>query len=286
MTMKSARAIPMKHCPVLSETCIAMLFGLMILCGSFFLLARPAFAAGIPATNPSRPLTGYCSNPAPHCYATRDWVGYTGGASVLIDPYGALSCFGCGGFVDDEMWFTGDNNFSQVEVGISTWTASNPNSCDQGFDSTCAFWADDRTNGGGHHEHPLFFFGPDGEDLTPYLFYASIVNNTSLLSNGYTWVIETSLYANGAFIGNEDGVSTNNIMNGHDIRIGSELSDSGGSAGAFYFQDNQWMDGGGNWVYQTTAGSNSSTGAPPNGYWSTSPCNCSGNTGGAFITYD
>jgi hypothetical protein len=132
----------------------------------------------------------------------------------------------------------------------------------------------------------MFIFGVDGVDLTPYLIYITISNNTCCSSSGSTWNLTTNIYKNGSWWAGPSGQSTNNTMNANRITIGSELSDSRGSAATFLFQYNQWLSGGGSWTYQTTDGSNDSTNAPPNGYWSTHPCNCNGNTGGAFATYD
>src|SRR5689334_18032396 len=124
------------------ERLYLLLFALTVLCISLLLPVRSVRA---------KSLTGFCSNPFvvngyAHCYAERTWTGYTGGAYVLINPTGALKCIGCAnnattpGFIDNEMWFTGDNGH-WVEVGISTWPANDPNSCNAGHDSTCGFWA-------------------------------------------------------------------------------------------------------------------------------------------------
>lgn len=113
-----------------------------------------------------------------------------------------------------------------------------------------------------------------------------MINNDSFSSSGSNWDVVTNIYKNGNWIAGPSGESTHNNMNVNDITIGSELSDSGGSAATFYFQYNEWMDGNGNFHYQTTTGANYSTNPPPHGYWEISPCNCSGNTGGSFATYD
>jgi hypothetical protein len=98
--------------------------------------------------------------------------------------------------------------------------------------------------------------------------------------------VVTNIYYDSKWIAGPDGESTNNNMNVDDITIGSELSDSRGSAGDFYFQNNQWMNGSGIMQYQTTTGSNTGTNPPPHGTWVTNPCNCQGNTGGSYQTYD
>lgn len=98
--------------------------------------------------------------------------------------------------------------------------------------------------------------------------------------------METNIYKNGSYVAGPGAESKSNSMNVNDITIGSELADSKASAGTFYFQYNQWMDGSGNWKYQTTAGKNNSTPPPPHGFWEVYPCSCQGNTGGSWGTYD
>ena len=240
------------------------------------------------------PLTGYCNNPNPHCYATRDWYGHTGGSFTRIQPFGKLDCQGCIGFVDDEMWFA-DPYSSQctsvgacwVEAGISTYALNNPNSCNHALASTCLFWADNRPGTGGYHEHPMFYFGSIGVNLSAYLVDETLYNSSSYSSSGSSWSISVAIYQNGNLIATPSGQSTSNSMNVDDIRIGSELSDSKGYADIFELEHNQFRDTGtGIYKYQTTTGTNTSTNPPPTGYWATSPCNCQGNTGGAYATYD
>lgn len=56
---------------------------LVVLLGSFVFFSGSVFAASTSTTNSNIALTGYCNNPSPHCYATRDWLGHTGGSNVL-----------------------------------------------------------------------------------------------------------------------------------------------------------------------------------------------------------
>lgn len=122
-----------------------MLFVLIVFLGSFFILTGSAFAASIASITPKIPLSGYCNNPNPHCYAEITWNGHTGGANTLINPFGAMDCQGCNGFITNETWFS-DNSSKQctkdslgacwVEAGISTWPANDPKSCHQRYDST------------------------------------------------------------------------------------------------------------------------------------------------------
>ena len=296
MLMKQPKATGTTTRSILEDRTITPFVVLMVLLVSSLFFTGTALAASPSTTSPQIPLTGYCSHPNGngHCYAVREWLGHTGGTNTLINPTGALSCYGCAGFIDDEMWFS-DTSSSQctavgtcwVEAGISTWPANLPQNCHQGFDSTCGSWADNRPNPGGYNQHALYNFGADGVDLSPYLFYVTISNNTCCSSSGSIWNVSTNIYKNGSWIAGPTGQSTKNSMNANDIMIGSELSDSGGSADVFFFQYNEWMNGGGGWDYQTTTGSSGySTDAPPSGLWAINPCNCSGNTGGTFETYD
>ena len=128
---------------ILDDKCIAGLIILVALLSPFLIQVGSASAA-----TSQIPLSGYCNDPRGHCYAETYWKGYTGGAYTQIDPYGALNCQGCNGFIDNEMWFSDDDS-SQcalnpyggcwVESGISTWPASDPNNCHTGYDSTCLF---------------------------------------------------------------------------------------------------------------------------------------------------
>ncbi|MHB8598348.1 MAG: hypothetical protein ACYDER_16215 [Ktedonobacteraceae bacterium] len=292
MQMKSP--LHARSCSVFDDKAFTALFVLILFLSSFFIFSGSALATSTSMITHTIPLTGYCNNPDPHCYATRDWFGSTPGSYTLINPYGALNCHGCSGFIDDETWFSDTQSFScihnplgscWVEGGISTYSANEPDSCNLGHDSTCGFWADNRI-GGGYHEHPLYNFGADGVDLTPYLFYISIFNNDGFSSSGSIWELTIDIYKNGNYIAGPYGQSKNNSMNVNDITIGSELSDSGGSAAPFYFQYNEWMDGSGIFHYQTNTGVNNSINPPPSGYWWINPCNCQGNTGGSFKTYD
>jgi hypothetical protein len=282
---------------ILADRFIIGLFILMVLLGSSLFLSGTAMAASGSAKGHQIPLTGLCSNPAPngHCYAERYWPGHTGGANTLLSPLGAISCSGCSGFITDEMWFV-DPNSSQcvattykqcwVEAGFSTYVAGDPNSCNSSIASICGFWADNRPNGGSYHEHPLYYFGPDGTNLVPYDFYVTIANNGGNSSSGSTWNIDTNIYKNSTWIAGPSGQSTNNTMNVNKITIGSELADSRASATTLYYEYNQWLGSNGVWNYQTTDGSNDSTGTPSTGAWYIHPCSCSGNTGGEFYTYD
>ncbi|MBA2288060.1 MAG: hypothetical protein H0W02_21505 [Ktedonobacteraceae bacterium] len=235
-----------------------------------------------------------------HCYAQVDWVGHTGGAYTEIDPYGSLNCPGCNGFIDNEMWLA-DPNSSQcanipifkacwVESGISTWGPNNPNSCNQGHDSTCVFWADERPNGGKYHEHPLFNIGPDGTSLDPWYFFITIENHNNASSSSGIWDVSVAVFKNGNYFTTKSAQSvfgTGNSMNANIIRVGSELSAvNGASASRNYFNYNEWLQGNGSFTYQTQTAVNTSTNPPPNGAWNVYPCNCSGNTGGSWETWD
>lgn len=295
MLMKQPASADTTARSILEDRFLVPLLVLLALLSSTLFLAGTARAASASATSPRIPFTGYCSHPNGngHCYATRYWLGGTGGANTLINPYGALRCYGCSGFIDDEMWFTDSSGLYWVEAGVSTWPTSNPNSCNQSADSTCLFWADSRPPSGQFTQHAMYNFGTDGVSLFPYLIYITISNNNGYSSSGSTWNISTNIYQNNNWIAGPSGQSRNNSMNVNSIMIGSELSDSQGSADNFYLQYNQWMGSNGNWNYQTTTGSSQySTDPPPYGSWNVNPCDpnrdpgCSSNTGGSFLTND
>lgn len=196
MPTKQSKATHAAACTILADRAITALFVLIVLFGSSFFLTGTALAAGTSTMTPQIPLTGYCNNPQPHCYAERYWPGHTGGANTRINPYGALRCYGCTGFIDNEMWFVDPNSsqcksteFGQcwVEAGVITWPASQTqNSCNPGHDSTCLFWADNSPNPGSFHKHSLYNFGADGVDLYPYLIYITIFNDNGYSSSGST----------------------------------------------------------------------------------------------------
>ena len=299
MPTKQLETLHTTSCSILADRSVTALFVLVVLLSSFFIFSDSALAASTSEMTPQMPLSGFCSKPASngHCYAEVYWNGHTGGSSTLINPFGAMNCQGCStyGFITDETWFTDDISsqcintsfhICWVESGVSTYAANEPKDCNPGHNSTCLFWADNRPNPGGYHEWPLYTFGGYGVDLTPYLIYVDIVNNDSFSSSGSNWDVVTNIYKNGQYLTGPSTESTNNNMNVYTIIIGSELSDSNGAAGPFYFQYNQWMDGSGNFNYQTTTGVNGSTNSPPNGSWAVNPCKCQGNTGGSYKTYD
>lgn len=295
MQIKSLK-IPLRSVKfVADDKCLTVFFIALALISAFLIQTGSASAASVSA---KVPLNGYCSNPKPHCYAIVDWHGHAGGTKTELDPYGSLNCQSCPGigFIDNEMWFQ-DTESSQcvndgnggcwVEAGISTWDANNPNSCNQGHDSTCVFWADSRPYGGSFHQHPLYYIGSDGTSLDPFFFYVTIENYVGSSSNGTSWDVAVTVYKNNSYVTTVSGVSTSNNMNADDIVIGSELSaTSGASAGKNYFNYNEWLGSDGIWHYQTVTARNDSSNAPPNGTWSIYPCNCSGNTGGAWETWD
>lgn len=174
-----------------------------------------------------------------------------------------------------------------VEAGIQTWPVNYypQNSCNPGHNSTCLFWADSRP-GGGFHTHGLYYFGGYDVDLSSYFIDVEILNANSVSSSGTIWNVNATLYQNSTYIQSITAQSKNNSMNVDTVSIGSELTDSNGAASTFYFLYNGHYDSGGHFVYETTTGSNTSTNPPPNGQWVVNPCNCSGNTGGQYSTYD
>jgi hypothetical protein len=125
------------------------------------------------------------------------------------------------------------------------------------------FWADNRTGSGGFHQHPMYNFGGYGVDLSPYLIDIQIQNAGSNSSSGSTWSVTVLIYKNGSLVATPGGQSTSNTMNVDDIAIGSELSSSGGAAALTEISHNQWLNGSGQFQYQTTTGTNPSTNPPP-----------------------
>jgi hypothetical protein len=268
----------------------------VILIVAFMFQTQTSFAASSSRDGSQIPLGSYCSNPNPHCYAEIYWAGAVPGSFTQLEPFGPLKCFGCSGFINNEMWLA-DNNSSQctstasggcwVESGIATYPSNEPDSCNRGADSTCLFWADSRAGSGGYHEHPLYNFGPDGVDLTPYYVNIALFNTNGAQLSGSTWTVNADVYnSSNTLVASTTGTSTNNPMAPRYITIGSELSDSRGWAANNYFAYNEWENGNGQWPYQTSAGYNGSTNSPPYGQWTSVPCNCSGNIGGVYLTYD
>lgn len=268
---------------------------LAILLGVFLFQASPVSAARFSTKSSNMQMGGYCSNPSPHCYNEVYWIGSLPGSYTQLEPYGALKCQNCSGFIDNEMWLadytssqcsSSSNGACWIESGISTWPANESNSCHPGTDSTCLFWADNRPGSGGYHEHSLFNFGSDGVDLTPYSINVTLYNDAGSSYHGSTWDVSTSVFDNGSDVSDGFGQSTNNSMSPSYMIIGSELSNSGATAGNNYFDYSEWESGSGSWNYQKNAGDNGSTNSPPDGYWVTKPCSCTGNTGGTYVTYD
>jgi hypothetical protein len=111
----------------------------------------------------ARPLSYNCGG-AVRCYGMEKWYGRANGSStqMYVVPLtcNPSQCSTDGGFVDNDMWLA-DESSSQclqasysvcwVEAGYSTYT-----SCPFGWPCSTSeyyFWADNRPNGGGCHEH-------------------------------------------------------------------------------------------------------------------------------------
>jgi hypothetical protein len=170
--------------------------------------------------------------------------------------------------------------------GISTYDANQRFNCHYGYNSTCMYWADNRPNGGGYYEHAVYTLGGYGVSLDPYLIDFAVHSAGGNYTSTNTWNVSLNLYANGSLAAQFNQQSTNNQMSPSTITIGSEVSDTHASTSDHTdYQYNQWYCGSA-WCYQTTTGTDTSTSPPPYGYWRINPCNCQGNTGGAFTTYD
>jgi hypothetical protein len=279
--------------PAFDDKYITALIIILILVGAFLLQTGSASAAN---TSAHIPNTGYCSQPKSngHCYATVDWYGPTVAAFTNLSPYGSMSCGGCGGFIDNEMWLS-DTSSSQcvndssggcwVEAGIEAISSADSYDCQSGSNATCLFWADARpgTSGGFHH-HSLYAVGGDGTDLGPWYFYVYL-QNYSGVESGNTWFAEVDAYEYGSLVADWTQLSTNNQMTPLDIIVGSELAANNGDASASQndFQYNQWMDSSDNWHEQTSLASNNGTNGPPYGSWTDLPNSVDG---GIWTTSD
>jgi len=271
-------------------SCITLV---MILSTIFLLQSNPALAA---SRSSAIAATGFCSNPVnSHCYAQRTWSGGTPGAFTELAPYGSLSCSGCpsSGFITQEMWFA-DTTSSLctavyacwIEGGIATFASTEPNNCNPGHDSICMFWADNRPSGGQYHEHAVYTLGGYGASLDPYWIDVAFHSAGGNYTSTNIWNVSVYLYDSNGAVATFNQQSTNNQMTPTTINIGSEVSNTNASTSDHTdLTYNQWACGS-SWCYQTTTGTNPSTNPPPNGSWSINPCNCPGNTGGAFTTYD
>jgi hypothetical protein len=193
-----------------------------------------------------------------------------------------MSCSGCSGFIDNEMWLEDTNTLScaltswgdcEVEAGIETRPAGSAYDCNPGYDSTCLFWADYRSDGVFHH-HALYTVGSYGVDLNPWYFPIAIRNNSSNSASGTTWSIAVNGNESGYSVVYVTGLSTNNNMTPNIVTIGSELDTASGgtpSAGEMDIDYNEWLDSSGVWHYRTVTPANTSTDGPPYGWWTEYP---------------
>jgi hypothetical protein len=298
MIMHRSKAAQATAGAILAARSLPALLALLVVLSTALLLTSTAQAASASSRRPQMALTGFCSNPINgHCYAQRTWFVGTGGASTAIVPEGAMGCSGClkGRFITDEMWFADGNSTlckanqakaCWVEAGVATYTAQSPYNtagCNPGHDSICLFWADNRP-GDSYNEHPVYYLGPYGTDLSGYAFLITITNANGVTASGTTWVVDIQVWYGGFNLAEVRGTSTDNVMNVNAVTIGSELFGTDATAGDFYLEDNQWRDTSGVWHYRTGDGTNNSTGSPPYGHWSVTPSTSS--TGGKFVTYD
>jgi hypothetical protein len=270
---------------------LRVVFAVLVCLGAILVLSGIALAA------PRSPSTSH-SVLSPHQYAETTWFStQASGNSTRLDPRGGMSCSGCQGFIDNEMWWFDDASSActntgygacWVEVGVSTYRASAATNCHAGVASVCLFWADNRSLGGGYHEHPMWDFGGDGVDLTPYYIDLTIFNHFSHTNGGVTWDVHTNIIRaiDGVSVGRPGGQSTNNNMAVTGMTIGSELSDTAGRAAVFGYIDNKWQGSTGGWHYHAVAGSDtSSPSPPPYGAWTINPTGAASNTGGRYETH-
>jgi hypothetical protein len=153
-----------------------------------------------------------------HCYAEMYWPGSMQGekTDIKVEP---ITC-GCNGFLNDELWVQSTSGCSPncwVEAGIKNET---------GYGYTFSFWADQRPNGGGYHNHYMnaFFQGDFDHDTTFYIFENG--------SNRFA-VVKTVAGVNGCMYvcsASWTEYSTNNSMSPNYITLGAELAGSSGAS--------------------------------------------------------
>lgn len=218
-----------------------------------------------------------------HCYAEYIWIGGVDGGETSVNQvvhmYGGPS-----GFINDELWLvassgcsSGGSTYCWVEVGMEGVEDNNGN--------TQYFWADNRPNGGGFHNH-YFLSAPSGDyghQATFQIWRTSSSNWTAAI---YTY---TSSYY---------GYSTSNPISISWIEAGSELGGGGtvypeaSYAPVVHFTHNMWKGTGSQvWNFQDYHHYNQGSGilygggAPPPFVTVVSTPDGSANSGGDFETW-
>jgi hypothetical protein len=216
----------------------------------------------VPLARAATQISYNCGDPSAdvHCYGQVTWGG-ANGADTRITLH---RMNGGNGFVTTEMWLGTSDTAYWVEAGIAS---------DASFrvsDATAFFWADNRPNGGGYHNHYSSFLS--SSDWSQPNALVRITRSGSSSWNLSVTDNVTSL----------TGTSTNNNITIGIINIGTELAGtSGASEPTNHFIDNRWLNSSGNFQYQTVNGSRKDN-SPLSSNWTTPPSSSS--TGGNFYT--
>ena len=208
-----------------------------------------------------------------HCYGEWYWPGAMQGEKTDIKVE-HINC-GCNGFLNDELWVQSSSGCSPncwVEAGIKNET---------GYGYTFSFWADQRPNGGGFHNHYMnaFLQGDFDHDTTFFIFedgnknefevakaIAGVNGCTQFCSNG--WVM----------------YSTSNSMSPNYITLGAELAgSSGASSPNIHFTYNYYYTGSWHPQGKGNPGAGPIVNPPLHAYWVNNQIG--GPTGGDWYTY-
>jgi len=228
------------------------------------LLAAASVAAVVTAAlvAPGSPASAATCTPSAHCYGV---IRFTPGTIYGINQGLNVHCLGpmnaptSSNFVTQEQWLATNNSSGQywVEVGMAYGAP-------QGS-TRYMFWADNRPNGGGYHEHDLSITAALN---TYYDDYIRWIGNNS-------WRVERG--------GTTLGTSTANPGPSHWANAGEELTANGGAASAVTGWLYRQTSSGGAWI-SNWPGSTISTDNPPYGSWTTPGYSASFYSNCAFLT--
>lgn len=231
--------------------------------------ASTAYAASTVNGIPSYYCGSATFNLSERCYATITWTGNIAAAHTKIFT-NEIKPGNCA--VQNTMWLANTKISSTSDYWVEAGIKADVN-VNGGKDS--AFWADNRPNGGGYHNH----FGnaltstDHGKNADVYIFH-------SLGDPDGTWGVAIYGLPNTSLVGESD----NNFAIGTDIDIGMEICGSSNQyAPRNSFTYNQWANPAAtNYHYQGNNGSTNPQKNPANGYWTQEPINSS--TGGSWTT--
>jgi hypothetical protein len=201
----------------------------------------------ISAILPGDPAYAATCTTSSHCYGEVEW---TSGNQVFgISETLNVSCLGPMGaptssnFVTEEEWLTTAENASGnywVELGMAY---GSPQGSTRYF-----FWADQRPNGGGYHEHDLSIAANLHQNYVDEISYAG----------GNSWQVRRD--------GSLLGTSTRNPGPSYSANTGEELTAGTGAAAATMSALMRQTSSGGGW-YAYWPGAATRTDAPPYGGW-------------------